>query len=319
MLQDASYLIVLRFRKSSTPKSMTPKLKSSRSYRANHTDGLEEEEIRGHEYPYQSTQFDENGNVLSEETFDQDGEIEHKLSYSYDGQGRMVEEILIEEDDFVSEHRTMEYDEQGKLCREQLHYLDESFDETTFTYSDDGLLLSKRTTGSDGEAGNRIEFAYEGKFLVSEIEYDPEGDMISKKLFGFEEGKLTEESVESKDEEWRLIHEYDETGKRLSSKRYNSKGQLVERSTFSYDEAGHATGISEETVSGTEQVRMEYDEKGNLLVQESLNQEEEVLSRIDRTYDEHNQVLTTHVFVDGRGQRAMQDYRIRFDYEFYTE
>ena len=297
----------------------TSKLKSTRSYRALHTDGLEEEEIREHEYPYQNSLFDEKGNLLSEETFNRDGELEHKLSYAYDELGRMVEEILMEEDGFISEHRTMQYDEQGRLCREQLHYLDESFDETSLSYSEDNLLVSKATTGSDGETGNRVEFNYNGKLLVSETEYDAEGEIISKKQYESGEGKLISESFESSEEKWRMVNEYDENGLRLVSKRYNAKGQLIERSTFSYDEQGRATGIIEETVTGTEKVRMEYDERGNLLVQESLDPEEEVISRIDRAYDEHDRVLTTHVFIDGRGQRAMQDYRIRFEYELYSE
>ncbi len=300
---------------------MALKLKSSRSFRALHTDGLEEEEIREHEYQYQNTEFDEYGNTLSEETFSPEGELEHKSEYAYDNKGRLVEEILIEEDDFISEHRTSEYDEQGRLYKEQLHYLDDSFDETVYTYNAVGMLISKVTTDSEGEVGNRVDLEYKGALLLSEAEYDADGAVISKKKFSYDEvGNLTEESVEGKEEEFSLTHEYGENGKRLVSRRFDRNGKLVARSTYTYDVKGQAVEIREETVTGIELMKMEYDERGNLLLQEtSTEEDEEVLSTVERTYNENDHIVTTHVYINGRGQRAMQDYRIRFEYETFGE
>jgi len=57
---------------------MSSKLMTLTSFRAVHVDGLEEDAIRDKEYLYQVTRYDAGGNILSEETFGQDGEREHK-------------------------------------------------------------------------------------------------------------------------------------------------------------------------------------------------------------------------------------------------
>jgi hypothetical protein len=157
---------------------MASKLKSTTSYRAIHTEGLDEEEIRKHEYLYQYSEFDENGNILLEETHLHDGIVEHKASYRYDGEGHLVEELLLEEDDFVSEHRTMEFDEKGRLWKEQMHYLDESYDEIVYQYDEEGKLLQKETTDDEGESGNRIIIEYKGKTLFQKLNMT-----LTEKLF----------------------------------------------------------------------------------------------------------------------------------------
>jgi hypothetical protein len=297
---------------------MTLKLKSTASYRAIHTEGLEEEEIREHEYLYQYSEFDENGNILLEETHLQGGTIEHKANYRYDGEGRMVEELLLEEDDFISEHRTMEFDEKGRLWKEQMHYLDDSYDETVYQYDDDGRLLQKETADDEGESGNKIKVDYKGKNPVSEIEYDPEGVIISEKHFEYDDnGRLISESVESKDEDFKLTHEYDEKGDRSVTRKYNSQGQLIERSNYSRDEKGRTIQVKEESVTGIEILNIQYDEQGNMVLQDTVTDKEEPVSRIERSYDENGQLLVTHVHMEGRGQRPPQDYRIRFEYSYH--
>jgi antitoxin component YwqK of YwqJK toxin-antitoxin module len=297
---------------------MTAILKNSTSFRAIHTDGLEETEIRQHEYKFQVTEYDEKGNVLLEETYVADGSLGHKASYRYDSESRLIEELLLEEDDFVSEHRTMEYDEKSRLWKERSHYLDESYDETVFEYDEDGKLLSKVTTGDDGESGNTVKIEYNGKNPVSEIEYDSDEEIVGERHFEYDEdGNLESEAIRNQDGEYELMHEYDGNGNRIVSKRYNSQGQLMERSTYKYNEQGKVVEVKEESTTGTEIMSIEYDDNGNMILQDSLTEDELPVSRIERTYDEHNQILTTRVHVEARGQQPPQDYRIRFEYTFF--
>lgn len=299
---------------------MENKLRSTISYRASNIDGLDEEEILSHEKEYQKTSFDEKGNVLSEETITPDGVLEHKAVYSYTAEGLISEEILMEEDDFVSEHRTMEYNAEGKLISERLHYLDESYDETVFEYDTDGLLVSKITTDSDGEVTSKVFLTYENGKVVKESEENEDGDVLSSYEFKFDEaGNLIEESVSGGAEEYTATHEYDADGHRKVSRKYNEDGHLIERYTYTRDEAGKLTDVKEETVSGIELMHMEYDEAGNVILQESTTESEELLSRIERTYFANNLVNTSTVFIAGKGQRQPQHYRLRFEYEFWSE
>ena len=297
---------------------MAASLKSTTSFRAIHTDGLEDAESREHEYIYQYIEYDEKGNILLEETHIPEGPVEHKASYRYDPDGRLIEELLLEEDDFVSEHRTMEYDAKGYLWKERSHYLDGSYDETVCHYDEEGKLLLKETAGDDGESGNRVKIEYNDKHPVSEIEYDADENVVSEKKFEFDEaGNLVSESIKSQDENYELFHEYDEKGNRSVSKRYDEQGQLIERSTYSRDEQGKATQVKEESVTGIEVLNNELDERGNIIVQETVTDNDELISRIERSYDDHDQVVITHVQVVGHGQRPSQDYRIRFEYTYY--
>jgi YD repeat-containing protein len=297
---------------------MEPKIKTVTSFRALHTDGLEEEQIREKEYMYQRSEYDEQGHLLSEETFTADGSLEHKASYVYDEKGFLIEEILIEEDDEVSEHRTMEYDSNGRLVKEKMHYMDDFYDEISYSYDSEGNLVSKISVDSEGEAGNKVIFEYKGKNLVSEVETDSEGNVISSKHFEFDEaGNLIEEGIKSQDEEFEATYEYDDKGHRTLARRYNAQGQLVERNTYMRDAEGRLISMKEETVHGTEMVELENDEKGNQVLQLTSKESGELISRVERSYDTDNLLQFTQVYIEGSGQRLSQDYRLRFEYELY--
>ena len=75
--------------------------------------------------------------------------------------------------------------------------------------------------------------------------------------------------------------------------------------------------IMEESVTGIEILNIEYDEQGNMAVQETVTEKDELISRVERSHDENNQIMTTHIHIEGRGQRPSQDYRIRFEYVYF--
>jgi YD repeat-containing protein len=298
---------------------MEPRIKTLTSYRAVHTDGLEEDYIRSKEYLYQRSVYDDKGQLVSEETFSQDGSLEHRSDFAYNETGQMVEEILVEEGDMVSEHRTMEYDSQGRISKEFQHYLDESFDVTEYTYNSEGQLISKISQDSEGEEGGRVLYEYSGKNLVAETEYDSENEVIASKKYEFDDsGHLLGEIIQSPEGETETSYEYDEKGNRIVFKRYDANGNLVERHTFSRDDNGVLTGIREESVSGVELVELEYDQHGNLLTQNTHKESGDLISRINRAYDATNLLLTTQVYIEGSGQRLSQDYRLRFEYVLFT-
>jgi len=299
---------------------MANKLKSQVSFRAFHIDGLEEDEIRKKEYSFQSITFDTGGNVLTETTHTPDGELEHQSTYRYNESGLAIEEILMEADEVISEHRTAEFDDQGRKWKERLHYIDGSYDETVYSYDESGNLTGMKTCDSEGEAGNTVVFSYSGSVLTSQREFDAQGELLSEKRFDYDEsGNLVTESVSGTEEDVEMVYDYDEQGHRIMSRKYNSEGHLLERISYSRDEQGRATEAKEEGASGTEIVKMEYDEKGNMLRQITVNEDGMLISSVERTFDETDKLLTSRVSLESRGQRPAQDYRIRFEYEYYPE
>ncbi|NVO19964.1 MAG: hypothetical protein HXX13_09700 [Bacteroidetes bacterium] len=298
---------------------MTLKLKSTTSFRAIHVNGLEDQEIREHEYQYQYSEYDDAGHLLMEITYLSDGSIEHKSSYRYSPEGNLVEELLIEEDDFVSEHRTMEYNESGKLWKEQNHYMDGSYDETIYQYDEEGILQFRETTGEDGEKGNKVKYEYLVSRPVSEIETDPDGDIVSEKKVEYDEaGNVVMELLRSHDEYFELLHEYDDKGFRSVTRKYNEQEELIGRITYERDADGRSVLIKEETVTGIEVMTLEYDAQGNIILQDTVSDTGDPISCIERTYDVNGQQITTTVHIEGRGQIPPQDYRIRFESEYFS-
>lgn len=295
-------------------------LKSVTSFRAVHTEGLEEEEIRKNEYRFQVSNYDGKGNLVSEESYLPEGDLEHKSTYTYNGLGQLIEEILLEGDEFISEHKTMEYDSEGRLLKEVLHYSDESFDETTISYDSFNRVIGRTTQSDEGEAGNRMVMEYESDLLIAEIEFDEENNIILEKRLEYDEkGNLISESLSSPEGTSKLTFEYDEAGNRSVTRRYDNEGRLVEKNSYSRDEQGRVKEVKEESRSGIEILRMEYDTNGNNTIQETVDSNDVAISRIERVYDVHNRIIQTRVNVAGSGQRPAQDYRIRFENEYYSE
>lgn len=287
------------------------------SFRAMHVDGLGEEEILKHEFVFQVSQYDNSGNLLMEETYLPDKSLEHRSSYRYNEGGQLIEEILEEEDGFISEHKTMEYDPEGRLHKVMLHYLDESYDVTEYHYDLEGRVIERKVTDSEGESGNRTVITYEGELLISEIEYDQDGEIIAGRKFEYDDkGNLITEEEEGPDN-FRRAHTYDDAGIRTVSRKYNQDGQLIEKQSFIYDDQGRSTEVKEESRSGVEILRMDYDAQGNMIRQNSYNDKEELISSVERQYTTDNRIHKTRVRVEGSGQRPPQDYRLRFEYEFF--
>jgi YD repeat-containing protein len=297
--------------------TMTAVLKSMTLYRAMHIEGLDEEEILKHEFVFQVSKYDTAGKLLTEESYLSDNSLEHRYSYRYNESGQLVEEKLEEGDDFISEHKTMEYDNEGRLLRVKLHYLDDTYDESEYHYDSKGRLIERSVTDSDGEAGNRTLITYNGDLLISEKEFDQEGGIISGKSFEYDEkGNLLSEEEEGTDF-FRVAHTYDDAGLRTFSRKYDQEGHLIEKQSYMFDDQGRSTEVKEESRNGVEIQKIEYDERGNIIHQDSYNDKEELLSKIERQYNSDNRIVTTRVRVEGSGQRPPQDYRIRFDYEYY--
>jgi antitoxin component YwqK of YwqJK toxin-antitoxin module len=295
-----------------------PKLKSVLSFRAEMVGGFDEEFIRGKEFLFQQTEFDDSGKPLNETTFTSSGILEHRYIYTYDDKGRVIEEILMEQDEEVAEHRTMDYNDKDQLVNEYLHYLDGSADTRKHVYNSDGLLVLITDENSDGETEGRVEYVYENGRLVAEKTYGFSGELASQKILKRDgDGRILEEIAENGEESYRVVSEYDEKGIRVLSKRYDNRNRLIERIAYTTDEKGLVTAYDEETMSGLSHSLLKYDETGDLTIQEEFDKDGSLLHKVERTKDEQGRLNTTYIYTNGQNRRPTQDYRIRFEYEYY--
>jgi hypothetical protein len=297
---------------------MDQKLKCVTSYRAELIGGFDEEFIREKEYVFQLTVFDEKGNVLSESTFNRDQSLEHKYVYSYDEKNRIVEEMLIEQDDQVVEHLTMEYNDKDQLVNEYLHYLDGTVDTKRHEYDSQDHLVSVAEVNSDGETESSTLYTIENGKPVLEKIFGFTGELSSQKQYKYtEDGLLSEEISENGEEGYRMLAEYDDKGQKTNSKRYDQRGRLIEKVSYDIDENGQISSYIEENVNGTILNKLQYDATGQLVLHEQFDKMNQLIYKVERTLNEQGKLDTNYVFIDGQNRRPPQDYRIRFEYEYF--
>ncbi len=296
---------------------MTKKIRQISIYRMNLAGNAARESQASSEYLMSTAYTDENGQETERISYNADGESEERVLTLWEN-GHPVEE-RIELSGEPAERTTREFDDDGKIVREFRHYLDGEPDEIFYEYDAKGRLLKRQVTDSDGEEGEMHRWEYIDDQLVREEATNEYGDLEFTKNYTYHENGKPEELTElsfAGGEQTRNVNLYDEEGRLETEKRYNSKGQLIARNTYTYDEKGNATEITEETVTGTSLIKMQHDDKGNPVLQEEYDKEGSLITRIERTYDEEGRQLSTEVRMESTAQRFGQHYRLRFDYLF---
>jgi antitoxin component YwqK of YwqJK toxin-antitoxin module len=299
-------------------KTMANKVKKLCIYRINNPEGLSAEQIAEKEMLFQKSEYDDNENLINEITYTRDGDIEHEYRYTYDSQNRIIEEILVEGSGEILDRVTKEYDEKGRICREINHYEDDLADITTIEYTAEGKEISRITADSDNELLRKKLHKIEAGKLVAIVETDEEGAVINERTITYnEQGLPEEENVREGDVKFRLVSIYNEKGQRILIKKYNQKNELLERVSYSYDDAGHIIEMKEEDAGGIEIHSMQIDAFENVIKQETTNPSGVITGVIEREFDAENRQLFTYVDVKRRNQSFPQNYRLRYDYEYW--
>ena len=266
------------------------------------------------------TEYDRDGNTLTEIAYTNNGKIEHKSEYKYNEKGLLVEETLINDEGFVDEKKRYEYDEKDRQIKEFLIYLDESFDTSVYKYNDSGKLIEKITTDDDGEPESNKEYKYEKDKLISETLYDAQGNILNQTTHIYDEnGNETQVTrYEAKDETTlRTEYTYNDEGKRTELLAYNSDNKLIIIHLFKENEKGDLIELVEENQSGKNTTAFTYDEKGNLTEQLETNKAGELNSRIIKKFDDNNNLSEIDVTIDRHGAGLNQNYIIHYEYEYY--
>lgn len=299
--------------------TMANNIKSVELYRTNIiiTDPDEEGEIMD-EYIINRTLYDENGNETERITYAASGETEERIIIRYTD-GKPVEEILELEGE-VAERTTREFDEKGVMVREFRHYQDGEPDEISYDY-ENGKLVQKLVTDSDGEEGEKYLWHYKNEKLEKEESFDEYGRIDLVRIHTYNEsGNLeeTEETRISDDAKIRIVTLFDETGNLIQEKRYDAKGNLVARSTSMIGENNLPVQTEEETIMGKTISVFTYDEKGNNIKLEEKTSDDEAIGSISRQYNESGQIILTEVHMEPTLNRPGQHYLLTYKYEFYN-
>ena len=297
---------------------MEKKLKQIDLYRTSLINVDPEESETNGEVQTSRVVYNSVGNEIERISYTGDGEVDERVVIAWQN-GKPVEEIL-EMAGEVAERTTHEYDENSRLLREFRHYLDGDPDQISFEYDNDGHMILRQLTDSDGEKGEKQVWIYQNGKLSREELWNEYGDLENSKTFTYAEDGSPEETVElifAGGEQTRLVTQYDEEGNISAEKRYDARGRLVSRQVLTQGENGRTALIEEETVTGKTLIKLEYDDAGNNILHQETTADGEPLTLIQRSFDQEGQIMNVEVRMENLPNRPGQHYRLRYAYSYY--
>lgn len=301
---------------------MSPKIKKETAVRINHIiEDINADAVEAVEFDFIHNEYDENGNLTKEITYDDEGGINEMLTYEYDDKGRKItEKVHFDLEEIVEIHRH-QFEDSDIPVSSVKEYADGSVDQVHYTYDSDNNLLKKVTIDEDGDESEREEYEWEN------------GNMV---LFSsFDEGELTQQEKREYNDKGQLMvfetleaafdirtinkYEYDEKGRRSGAKRYDANGNLVGRIEVQEFHNDHNAKIFEETPEERSYTFLEYNDDDKVIHQYDVNADTNVvLSEIFRKFDDNGLLIESDVQVDRQGRGMNQHYIIKYKYEFYA-
>ncbi len=298
---------------------MSRKLKSQAIYRVNHLPGETPESIPEQSIRHSFQQYDEQGNLLREVSFTQDGSLADKNEFRYDAQGRMVETLIYDEDDAVMERRLAERDSSGRLLREQVHYLDGSVDTYHYHYDEQGRLTGLEVIDDEEATEYKEMYSYQDDKLVKTERCDERGNVTFRIEDIYADGILTERRTWSDEESepFTLVQKFNERGVRTQELRYNGQNELIERNIYEDDGTGKVVQIIEENKQRKNTTGFRFDDQGRMIYQAEHDLNGELNHEVFRTYNDDGNILSVTVEMVQKPSGMKLAYTLLYQYEYF--
>ena len=262
--------------------------------------GYEENDITPEDYISAIMEFDNQGNVISENTYNPDATLQSAttteyddqrhpiLVKNYDGEGMLCEQLsstyendrLVEQKqcygEGLPEYATRFVYENDRLVRRDCYDEDEfSYTERTFTYNEKGQLVKDVEYDEDGN-----------EMYVTTMQYDEKGRVIVR----------VRDEVQQKDRRT-YNFEYDEQGRKIKDLIYNYEEALIAKVYSRYDDENRLTEQEEEDLDHYRLTTYEY-EGNNMVKISAFDKEKNLLSYTTYTYDAEGRVLTQDAYAN---------------------
>ena len=260
--------------------------------------GYEENDITPEDYISAILEYDNQGNLISENTYNPDAtllsatvteydENQHPvLVKNYDGEGMLCEQIrsvyedgrLVEQTqcygEGMPEYTTRLVYENNRLVRRNCYDEGEfSYTERALTYNDKGQLIKDVEYDEDGQ-----------EMYVTTMQYDENGRVVVR----------VRDEVQQKDR--RTVNfEYDAQGRKIKDLIYNYDEALIAKIYSRYDDQNHLVEQEEEDLDHYRLTTYEY-EGNNMVKISAFDKEKNLLSYNTYTYDAEGRVLTQDAY-----------------------
>ncbi|MDD2632819.1 MAG: hypothetical protein PHH42_10165 [Bacteroidales bacterium] len=297
---------------------MMKKVKSQKAFRIDVAPETDFEEYRDADgVQHSSAVYNENGHLLTDIKFDNYGQPTGTSVYKYNEKGFLIFEETQDEEGQTEEKVSWEVDENGKILKKFVHYLDDTIDTIHYQYNDEGLLMQVIQKDEDGQEEHREEYDYKDGKRIAERHFEY-GEPETENLYEYDEnGHLTEVTLNNPDEEATLVNEYDDKGNRIKTLKYDAADKLIAKQLMTYDEQGRLTEMSEETPYKKNNIVIELDAAGNATRQTEIDRNGQLVSRVEREYDADGNVLLVSATIAGQPGAPHRKYILKYVYEFY--
>lgn len=236
--------------------------------------------------------YDEDGNLLEELKYFEDGTVDEKNMYCWENK-QLISQITEMPQEGMREEYRYTRNPEGKLIKEQKFYGDDSGEATEYFYNPDGQIEKVIKYDADGAKEHEEQFEFENKLLKFHRIYDSSGSLISVSEFTNEDGRpvLRKENDESGNPVHETAYQYDDQGNLIKTVTKNPEGKVIESYSVKFDEHGN---IIEKTFRDfhPRSYRYRYDEHNRCVEEEMYNAFGQIASKKVYEYNETGDLLS---------------------------
>ncbi len=260
-------------------------------------------------YLLEFREFDEQGKIITEVAFYEDGSVYEKVVHTYIGD-KVVQSNYFSENEKASHTVSFSYDDNGDVNKESTWYADGSL--TIKTIEKDLVALSDTITtrDEDGTVEGKTfhQFNKEGKPIL-EILFDEEGkEEVERTSFAYTDSglPLKIEGIAQDGSEPFIRHFHygtNEKGEVTFTRITDDGGEEMGSEKRSYDEKGNVTSLEEINHFTGQYRNMEwaYDDNGNNVAIRQFNNRAHMNVEILLEYNEYQQIALEETRTAGMG------------------
>jgi len=246
------------------------------------------------EHLYQHLIYDNEGNMTSETTFNEDGDVLSKSKREYDEFGRLIMEMR-EENELETEIFKFRFE--GKLLVEECHEFGELYTERAqYTYDEKQRCIERANLDDDDEVMDKKIMIYENDLLTKIENVEDDEAEVETEFFYDENGNKIEEiyhTMEGKEITTNYTYENNLLVKTITYNEYGGISQIEENI---YDEKKRIIKTITKTHDETATYLFDFNDDDLVYHLRVFNRNDVLLQEVNRVY-ENGLLLSTESIV----------------------
>lgn len=262
--------------------------------------GYEENDITPEDYISSIAEYDAQGNIISENSYNPDATLQSATVTEYDDNHHPLLVKNYDGEGMLCEQASFVY-EDGRLMEQKVCYGEGMPEYTTRMVYENGRLVRRDCYDEDEFSYTERKLSYDEKGqLVKDVEFDEDGNEMYVTVNQYDEkGQLTgrvRDEIQQKDRR-SVAFEYDENGNKIKDLIYNYDEMLIAKMYYRYDADNRLVEEEEEDLDHYRKTCYEYE--GEKPVKISVfNKEGNLQSWTAYTYDEQGRILTQDAYAN---------------------